>query len=219
MNGQRAQHETTIEVQPLCFRADVQSVNDEARTVELIFSTGAGVERMDWYSGKRYVEKLAIAPSSIRLDRLNSGAPLLDSHSAYSVSSQLGTVVPGTVKIAGSQARATVRFSKRADVEPIWQDVRDGILRNVSVGYRVHKFEETTGKDGAMPVRTATDWEPYEISMVPMGADAGARVRGSQAAADTNPCVIVTGRAQDTPTTTTEDADRIRRFRLARASC
>jgi hypothetical protein len=27
------------------------------------------------------------------------------------------------------------------------------------------------------PVRTAVDWEPYEISMVPMPADTGARVR------------------------------------------
>jgi hypothetical protein len=188
-----AETETTIAVPQLSLRADVvaQSVNEEARTVELIFSTGAAVERFDWMSGKRYLEKLSLDPSHVRLDRLNAGGPLLDAHSAWSVTDQLGAVVPGTVVIAKKQARATVRFSKRAEVESIWQDVRDGIIRNVSVGYRVHKFEETEGKNNALPVRNAIDWEPYEVSMVPMGADVGARVRSGDNV-QTYPCVLIT---------------------------
>lgn len=197
----------TIDLPALCVRAEVGSVNEEARTVDLVFSTGAAVDRYDWMSGKRYREVLSMKSSAVRLDRLNAGAPLLDSHSAYSVGDILGTVVPGTARLSSGQGLATVRFSKRDAVEPIWQDVRDGIISNVSVGYRVHKFQEAAGDGQALPTRTAIDWEPYEVSMVPMPADTGAKVRKGDKS-DTNPCEIVS---------VYSDADRMRRIRLARA--
>ena len=214
MKGQPATSQATIDVPPLDLRAAVRTVDDEARTVELTFSTGAGVERMDWMTGKRFIEKLSLDPAHIRLDRLNAGAPLLDAHSAYSVTSQLGTVVRGSATVVGKQARATVRFSKRASVNEIWQDVRDGIITNVSVGYRVHKFEETTGKDGAAPVRTAIDWEPFEISMVPMGADAGAKTRKGEQV-NTNVCVISS--CCDAVSVADADRNRSLELELARA--
>jgi len=182
----------TVELPPLSVRAEVvaKSINDETRTVDLIFSTGAAVDRMDFWTGKRYMETLSLEPEHIRLDRLNSGAPLLDSHSAWSVSDQLGAVVPGSVTLTKTEARAQARFSKRDSVNEVWQDVRDGIINSVSVGYRVYKFEETEEKD-KVPVRRAVDWEPYEISMVSMPADAGAKVRGEKPP-NSNPCQIVT---------------------------
>ena len=77
-------------------------------------------------------------------------------------------VEPGSAKVSGKKATARVRFSQRADVEPMWQDVRAGILRNVSVGYRVHRFEEVTGKgENTLPVRNATDWEPPRKNPAP----------------------------------------------------
>src|SRR5574341_778221 len=82
----------TVDLPPLCGRADVATVNEEQRTVELVFSTGAAVERMDWWTGKRYLEKLSLRPEHIRLDRLHAGAPLLDAHSAWSISDQIGVV-------------------------------------------------------------------------------------------------------------------------------
>ena len=202
----------TIEVPPLCVRAAVDSINTEARTVELIFSTGAGVDRMDWWTGKRYLEKLSLDPKHIRLDRLNEGGPLLDSHSSWSVSDQLGAVVPGSCRLMKSDARCTVVFSKRESVNEIWQDVQDGIIRSVSVGYRVHKFEEDASEDNKIPIRTAVDWEPYEVSMVSMPADAGAKTRGDQRT-DLNPCVLVTR----SPGPSVADADRSRRLHLAQA--
>jgi HK97 family phage prohead protease len=200
----------TVDLLPLCVRAEVASVNDEKRTVELVFSTGAPVTRMDYWTGKRYVEKLSLKPEHLRLDRMNAGAPLLDAHSAFSITDQIGVVESGSVKLTAKEARATVRFSKRAEVDSIWGDVRDGIIRNVSVGYRVHKFLEDDSADDKIPVRTAVDWEPYEVSMVPLPADPGARVREG-VKSDTNQCVIVVR------TESTEDADRQRRFRLAMA--
>jgi hypothetical protein len=196
----------TVDLFPLCLRAAVQNINEDERTVELVFSTGAAVERMDWWTGKRYLEKLSLKAEHLRLERLNAGAPLLDAHSAWSITDQIGVVESDSVRLLAKEARATVRFSKRKSVDEIWGDVRDRIIRNVSVGYRVHKFEEDVSKGNALPVRTAIDWEPYEISMVPMPADVGAQVR-SGSRGNANHCVIVRmARANQ---------DRMRRFRLA----
>ena len=70
--------------------------------------------------------------------------------------------------------RASVRFSDRADVEPIWRDVASGIIRNVSVGYAVRSYE-ITQTDGQPPVWRAVDWQP--LSAVPIGAEAAAGFR------------------------------------------
>jgi hypothetical protein len=199
-----------VDLLPLCMRADVGTIDDENRTVELTFSTGAPVERYDWNIG-RYIEKLSLKPEHMRLTRLDSGAPLLDAHSAWSISDQIGVVQSGSVKLSSKEARAVVRFSKRESVDPIWQDVRDGIIRNVSVGYRVYTFEESTGKDNKLPIRTAIDWEPYEISMVPMPADVGAKVRAGDKTG-THACVILTPARSPVIT----DADRLRRLRWLR---
>lgn len=182
----------TVNLPPLSFRADLTpaSVNTDKRTVDLTFSTGAAVERRDWWTGDRYIEKLSLEPGAVRLGRLNAGGPLLDSHSAYSVRDMLGAVVPGTAKVANKLGAATVQFSQREDVAPIWRDVQDGLIRNVSVGYRVYTFEETRAKDGALPTRLATDWEPFELSMVPMPADPGAQTRDGKTL-ETNPCQII----------------------------
>lgn len=188
----------TIDAIPLSLRAELAraSVNEEARTVDLIFSTGAAVVRTDFWTGKpAYIEVLSLKKEHVRLGRLNDGAPVLDSHSAWSVKDQLGVVVGGSARLepggpgGGMKAKATVQFSKRADVEPIWLDIREGVIRNVSVGYRVHKFEETAVTDGKVPTRTAVDWEPFEISLVPMSADPGAKIRSGELT--TNPCVVV----------------------------
>jgi hypothetical protein len=182
----------TVQVGPLSLSAAVGAIEEEGRTFELVFSTGAPVERYDWFSGKRYVEKLSLDPAHVRLDRLNAGAPVLDSHGTWDLSSVIGVIEEGSAKVAGKKGTAKARLSAHDDVARIRQDVRDRVIRNVSVGYRVYRFEEVAGKgDNALPVRTATDWEPFEVSLVPMGADPGARVRGQQGQTETNPCVIV----------------------------
>lgn len=193
----------TIEFAPFAIRAALgDSVDAEARTVDVVFSTGAPVERFDWMTGKRYLETLSLDPAHVRLDRLNAGGPLLDSHSGYSVSGIIGSVVPGSAQLVKKEARATVRFSKRPSVEEVFQDVRDKIVRHVSVGYRVYKFEETDGKGNALPVRKAIDWEPFEISMVAIPADPKASTRSANV--ETNLCEVTraTEEKMDEPTPT-----------------
>jgi hypothetical protein len=152
-----------------------ETINVEERTVELVWTTGAQVKRASWSRGD-YIEELSMAPGAVRMERLNKGAPLLDAHDSFSLRSQIGVVQRAWLD--GNEGRALVKFSRRDDVETIFQDVIDGIYRNVSVGYKVHKTERD--ETGAVPVERAVDWEPYELSLVPIPADAGAQVRSEE---------------------------------------
>jgi len=76
---------------------------------------------------------------------------------------------------------ATVRFSGRPEVAGIVQDVRDGIISNLSVGYVTHKYEMDESDGDEIPTMRATDWEPYEISFVPIPADPNAKARADEA--------------------------------------
>jgi phage head maturation protease len=148
------------------------TANSDARTVDLVWSTGAPVNRSDWM-GNSFIEELSMAPGAVRLDRLNAGAPLLNSHENSSLAAVIGVVERAWIE--GGEGRATVRFSDRPDIEPIWRDVRSGILPNVSVGYRTHQTERD--ESGTTPVERAVDWEPLELSLVAIPADPGAQTR------------------------------------------
>ena len=164
------------------------SVNADARTIELVWSTGAPVSRTDWRSGDRYNEALSLEPGQVDLSRLNAGAPFLNTHSASDLSSIIGVVDRAWVADGGNglEGRAVVRFSDRADVTPFWNDICTGIIRNVSVGYAVRTYQ-ITSQDGQVDEWRAIDWLPLELSAVPIGADPGA---GFRAAGRSFPCQI-----------------------------
>ena len=178
-----------VQAPQLQIRAALGTVNEEERTVETVFSTGSSVERYDWGTGK-YIERLSLDSKNIRWDRINSSAPVLNTHNSWSLSAVLGVVVEKSAMSDGKKATATLRFAEgNEDADDAWNKIRQGILKNVSVGYRVYEYNEKTGKDGALPIRTAVDWEPFEISVVPMGADPGAQLR-SDDSVEKNECVI-----------------------------
>jgi hypothetical protein len=143
------------------------TTNKGDRTVDVVWYTGAKVPRVDWMTGEEY--DLILDPKGCRLDRLNTGAPVLDSHLAYGVKNQLGVV--RTAWIDGSDCKATVQFSMRDDVTPVWNDVEAGIIQNLSPGVWIYSKKETTPDKQARQEFTATDWEPFEISLVPVPAD------------------------------------------------
>ena len=153
-------------------RADLApaSADRDARTVEVIWSTGAPVRRRDMAG--QYIERLSLAPEAVDLSRLQ-GASVLDAHRQSAVRDVLGSVQSAAVD--GQRGTALIRFSSRPEVEPLWQDVLSGILRHVSVGYSVEEWAETT-ENGAR-VLTAVRWMPHEISLVPTPADPGAHIR------------------------------------------
>ena len=184
--------ETAVDLPTLELRANVvpSSIDEEGRTVEVTWTTGARVQRGFFDA---YWEELSLDPKHVRMGRLNAGAPLLNSHDSMDLRGVIGVVEPGSAALQKSKGTATVRFAKAEDdpaAEQIFRKVKDKIITNVSVGYRIHKMEKVEEEKGKIPVYRAVDWEPYEISLVPIGADAGAGVRSG---ADLNKCVFTRG--------------------------
>jgi hypothetical protein len=177
---------------PLQQRHDVRllpaSLAAEARTVEVVWSTGAEVRRTDPWTGKPYHERLSLEPGHVDLSRLQGGAPLLDSHAAYSLAGIIGVVERAWIEngASGPEGRAVIRFSSRAEVEPVWEDVKGGIIRHVSVGYRVRTYR--IEEDADPPVWRAVDWQPVELSLVAVPADPGAGMRSDN---PTHPCRLL----------------------------
>lgn len=167
---------------PMQVRAlPIASVNTEARTVDVVFSTGAVVRRSRWGDSGRelYDETLLISPASINMERLAAGAPVVDSHSLYSTRSQVAVVDRAWVE--GGKALARLRFPSAGIDEAadrMWGLVSEGIIRNVSVGYSQDEVKiERPERIGDVGKWVVTRWTPFEISFVTIPADPGAQVR------------------------------------------
>jgi len=137
------------------------AIDETTRTVSLAFASETPYER---YWG---VEILDVSATAMRQTRINSGANLLVDHDTRDVVGVVESVDMGADRVG----RAVVRFGKSARAEEVWQDVRDGIRRNVSVGYIIHGAKLVENRDGVDTYRV-TDWEPLEISLVSVPADA-----------------------------------------------
>jgi hypothetical protein len=166
------------EVQKRELRGAQSSFNEDDRTFEVCWTTGARVKRYSWDDGY-YMEELVVDKKTIRLDRFNAMS-FLDTHDNYSMDQRLGTVVPGSVRIEGGKGYARIKLSKRQRAEEIFQDLKDGHPLPVSVGYKIHKFEKSEGVNGGLPIIRAVDWEPMEISAVPIPADPHALSRSEE---------------------------------------
>src|SRR5690606_9331041 len=70
---------------------------------------------------------------------------------------------------------ATIRLLQSDDVLPIVERIRQGVIRGVSVGYRVQRWADTI--ENKVRVRTAAAWSIFEVSAVPVPADPGATFR------------------------------------------
>jgi HK97 family phage major capsid protein len=149
---------------------DRAAIDAEARTVPLAFASETPYAR--WWG----IEVLDCSPTAMRMGRLTSGGPLLCDHDTRDQIGVIESVSLGADKVA----RAVVRFGKSERAEEVFQDVLDGIRRNVSVGYQIHKaqlveVDGDPGNDGEDTYRV-TDWEPMEISLVSVPADASVGV-------------------------------------------
>jgi hypothetical protein len=170
---------------PLDMRAAFvpNSWNEEKRTIEVTFATETPVLRSPWFDDP-YYERLDVTAKAMRLERINSGrAPFLKDHNSYSVENVLGNVV--RVWMEGKTAKAEIRLSEREEHQEIIADIRSGVLSNVSVGYRVYKYEEMPkASTDKLSTYRATDWEPFEISLVAIPADHNSMVRSDGLAAN-----------------------------------
>ncbi|MGR3517758.1 phage major capsid protein [Sulfitobacter pontiacus] len=169
---------------PLRRQAAVRTIDEEARTVEVAFSSEEPVAR--WFGD----EILDHSPGAMSDARLRNGAAVLWNHNP---DIQIGVVETSSVD-GDRRGRAVLRFGRSAKAAEIWADIVDGVIRHVSVGYfvRAIKTEEVEGERDKV---TITDWEPFEISMVSVPADASVGVGRSAGEPPEEP----TGDGSNTP--------------------
>ncbi|HKQ24096.1 MAG TPA: phage major capsid protein [Burkholderiales bacterium] len=168
------------------------SVKKNERTVEISFSSEeAKVAR--WF-GK---EILSHARGAVNLERFNSGrANLLVNHDP---SDWVGVIESARVD-DDKVGRAVVRFGNSERANEVFQDVQDGILTSVSVGYSRDEMRLTkTGKDEDDEY-TVTRWSPFEASLVTIPADQKVGVGRAAEGQVHQPAVSAT--SQESPMTT-----------------
>lgn len=141
---------------------NVGAFDAEKRTVEVAFSSCEPVER--WGAE----EVLSHDKGAVDLSRLNNGAPVLFNHDP---DQQLGVVESATIDSKDEMGRAVVRFGNSPLANEKFQDVKDGILKKVSVGYRIKAVKLTEESDDGPDTYTVTSWQPHEISFVTIPAD------------------------------------------------
>jgi len=165
----------TMKVPKQQIRALVSSetLNEETRTVDITWTTGAKGLRRTW--GGDYYEELSLDPAHVDMSRINASAPLLAAHDDSNLDSVVGVVERAWLE--GDKGGATVRFASDEVSDRVFRKVKDKILRNISVGYQVRKYDDVSGENDKVPTLRAVDWQPMELSIVPIGFDAGAKIR------------------------------------------
>ena len=105
------------------------------------------------------------------MSRIDGGAaPLLWGHDSYSRDAHIGVVERAWLKVAGSRGGPP---SSRADLDSLWSDIQDGVIRNVSVGYQINE---------RVPLRANSDG-PQRVprdSLAANGTFAGQRAGGPE---------------------------------------
>lgn len=132
---------------------ETRAADDEQRTAPAVISTEHPVRRGN------LTEILEHTRDSVDLSR--APLPLIESHDT-------GTLNIGVVeglRVVRGKLRGMVRFGSSARAREVWDDVKAGIVRNLSIGY-----EWVTWRREGDAVRV-TRFMPFEVSLVAAGAD------------------------------------------------
>lgn len=153
-----------------CRETTIDQVDTDSRTVELSFSSETPYGR--WFGD----EILCHDEECINLDRFNDGlGTVLFNHDRDAVVGHIEKVW-----LEDNRGKALVRFDTDEQSETIFQKVQSGTLQGVSVGYSIKRYEVLDEKDSVSSngrfkgpdTYVVTDWEPLEISIVSVPADA-----------------------------------------------
>lgn len=146
----------------------IRALEGETNTRKFILSFSSEIP----YDRLWGVEILDHSAGAVDLTRLNEIGCVLFNHDRNYV---IGRVLEAAV--VDGRGEATIEFDSDDASEKIFQKVRSGTLKGVSIGYRVDAWEEIlpgkTSADGKYkgPCDIARKWTPFEISIVSVPAD------------------------------------------------
>jgi hypothetical protein len=169
--------------------AQIRAKGDDSRTVELSFSSELPVER--WYGS----EILSHDDGSMDIKRLMDVGVVLFSHGrdANYGKMPIGRIEKAWLDPNEKKGRAEITFDDDEDSEKVFQKVKKGFIKGISVGYTVSSWEEVMpGKPSSNgrfmgPAYIALRWEPYEISVEPTPADPAVGVGRTKEESQENP--------------------------------
>ena len=122
------------------FSFQPQTIDEDARTFWAVAATETPAAR--WYGS----EILLVTPESVLPPRLD-GLPVLDSHDRSSILSHLGRVVEW--KIVARELLVKIELAEGERGQHALDLVKSGMLHKLSIGYRIHEYQETDARDGS----------------------------------------------------------------------
>jgi len=152
--------------------------------VTLRVYAGAVVRRRAFVMGDylEFDERLSFEPGAHRDGRLLEGrVPLIDNHDDFGSVREvvLGKIYDPVWDRAARTLDVQCLVSAKEELAGLRQDLLHGIVSNVSARYTVYAFRDVTAAGDAVRQLEAVDWETKEVSLVPVGADAGSSTRGN----------------------------------------
>lgn len=130
--------------------------------------------RASWWE-EPWIEVLGHKDGEVVLDRLNGGAAVLANHSRWNNHGQTPLAGIGAVEKAwleDGRLQADLVISRRDALADLRQDIADGLVRNVSIGYSIDERTLTRANGENKPDEyRVTKWTPFEISLVDIPAD------------------------------------------------
>ena len=168
-----------------CVRADIrpdsiQPQADGSLRLRVLAASAFPVRRFGYFDGgfEEFEEVLSFEEGAHRDERLSSGrAPLLAVHSTWSLEDVLGVVSDPVWDRQAETCDVAVTVSGVASLAELRQKIRERIVTNTSIGYRVYQYRDVTQKGDERRRLLAIDWETREVSLVPMGADPTSSIR------------------------------------------
>lgn len=138
------------------------AISTERRTVNIAFSSEDPYQR---YFG---MEILGHKTGEVDMSFMASGsAPFLDGHDP---GKQIGVIEKAWIG-QDRKGRATIRFSKNQAANEVFQDIVDGIRKNISVGYDVKSMKLISEDAEGGKTYRVNRWQPLEASSVAIPAD------------------------------------------------
>lgn len=140
--------------------------------LEFPFSSEEPYLRSNWFD-EPWIEVLGHKSSEVDLSRLNAGAPVLLNHGASQTEDAPVRSVGVTTRawIDKGRGYVEVKMSRREGMEPLLQDLEDGIIPNVSVGYRINERTLTKENQNSPNEYRVTSWTPMEVTLCDIPAD------------------------------------------------
>ena len=149
-------------------KGNIRAIEGEGNERKFILSFSSEEPYERWYG----TEILDHSDTAVDLKRIQEIGCLLFNHNRDEV---IGKITKAWIE--NNRGMAEVEFDTDEKSEIIYQKVKSGTLKGVSVGYNIDAWEEVLANkqsaDGKVtgPAFIARKWAPYEISIVSVPAD------------------------------------------------